>query len=103
MGAACLDGDVLVAGGEIVAARRVVDGVSGGCVVIDAGGLVGCAGFKEIIAAGAWGGFATRCCRPNVEPPIDSGSLNDGIEIGSALAYGGRMAVLYQLNAGDGA
>ena len=96
-------GDVLVAGGEIVAARRLVAGVSGGGVVVDAGGLVGCPGFNETIVAGARGGFTALCGRPNVEPPIDSGSLNDGIEIGSALAHGGRMTVLYQLNASEGA
>ena len=112
-------GDVLVAGGEIVAARRVVDGVPGGCVVVDAAGLVGCPGFKETIATGALagvqGGFATRCCMPNAARPIDSESVNEGIEVSSAPAYGGRsvieervtagvavrMAVLYQLNAGE--
>ena len=96
-------GDVLVVGGEIAAAQGVVEEVPYGCVVIDAAGLVGCPGFKETIATGARGGFAALRCRPNAEPPIDSESVNDGIEIGSALAHGGRMAVLYQLNAGEGA
>ena len=74
-------GDVFVAGGEIVAVRPVVDGVSGGCMVVDAGGLVVRPGFEETIdtgaRSGARGGFTT-------------------------LGHGGRMTVLYQLNAGVG-
>ena len=86
-------GDILTAGGEIVAARGVVDGVPDGCGVVDVGGLVVCPGFidlhahlrepgfeyKETIAsgarAGARGGFTTLCCMPNTEPPIDSESV----------------------------
>ena len=74
-------GDVLVAGGEIAVAQPVVEGLPDGCMIIDAAGLVACPGFKETIAtgdrAGARGGFAT-------------------------LGRGGRMTVLYQLNAGEG-
>ena len=99
-------GDVLVAGGESVAARPVVDGIPDGCVVINAAGLVAGPGFKETIATrarvGAWGGFATLCCRSNADPAIDSESVNEGIEISFALAHGGRMVGLYQLNAGVG-
>ena len=104
-------GDVLVAGGEIAAAQAVVDGVPDGCVVIDAAGLVACGA-----RSGVRGGFTTSCCIANTGPPIDSESVNEGIEISSALARGGRsliaeqvaggvvvrMAALYQLDAGGG-
>lgn len=97
-------GGILAAGGEIVAARPVVDGVSGGCVVVDAAGLVGCPGFNEAIdtgaRAGARGGFTARCCRPNTDSPIDWESVNGG-QVTAGVAV--RMAALCQLNVGEGA
>ena len=112
-------GDLL--GGEIAAAHPVVEGLSDGCVVVDAAGLVACPGFKETIIAtgaqaGARGGFTARCGMPNADQPIDSESVNGGIEISSAMGQGGRpvieeqvaagvavrMAALYQLDAGEG-
>ena len=104
-------GDILAAGGEIAAAYPVVDGISEGCVVVDAAGLVACGAW-----AGAGGGFTARCGMPNAGQPIDSESVNGGIE-SSALAHGGRsviveqvaaghggrMAALYQFNGGEGA
>ena len=84
-------GDLLIGGGEILAAGRIAgDRIPDGCKTIDAGGLVACPGFidlhahlrepgyehKETIAAGskaaAHGGFTTLCCMPNTDPPIDS-------------------------------
>ena len=97
-------GDILAARGEIVAARPVVDGVSGGCMVVDAGGPVVCPGFKETIdtgaRVGARGGFTARCCMPNADPPIDWESVNGG-QVAAGVAV--RMAALCQLNAGEGA
>ncbi len=87
-------GDILVAGGEIVASGPApIEIAPDGCEVIDAAGLVASPGFidlhahlrepgyeyKETIATGALaaarGGFTTICCMPNTDPPIDSESV----------------------------
>ncbi|MEC9287864.1 MAG: amidohydrolase family protein, partial [Chloroflexota bacterium] len=86
-----LVGDLLIAGGEIVAAGRLdLDRIPEDSPVIDGTGLVACPGFidlhchlrepgfeyKETIAAGskagAKGGFTTLCAMPNTDPPIDN-------------------------------
>ena len=89
-------GDLLLGGGEILAAGRLeVDRIPDGCRIIDGAGLVASPGFidlhchlrepgfeyKETIAAGsraaAKGGFTTLCCMPNTEPPIDNAAVVD--------------------------
>ena len=89
-----LVGDLLIAGGEIVAAGRLdLDRIPEDSLVIDGTGLVACPGFidlhchlrepgfeyKETIAAGskagAKGGFTTLCAMPNTDPPIDNAAV----------------------------
>ena len=91
-------GDLLLGGGEILAAGKVLEnGIPDGCRVIDGAGLVASPGFidlhchlrepgfeyKETIAAGsraaARGGFTTVCCMPNTDPPIDNAAVVDFI------------------------
>ncbi len=91
-------GDLLLGGGEILAAGKVLEnGIPDGCRVIDGTGLVVSPGFidlhchlrepgfeyKETIAAGsraaARGGFTTVCCMPNTDPPIDNAAVVDFI------------------------
>ncbi|MDA1128217.1 MAG: dihydroorotase [Chloroflexi bacterium] len=91
-------GDLLLGGGEILAAGRLGrDRVPDGCRVINGAGLVASPGFidlhchlrepgfeyKETIAAGsragAKGGFTTLCCMPNTDPPIDNAAVVDFI------------------------
>ena len=91
-------GDLLLGGGEILAAGRLGrDRIPDGCRVIDGAGLVASPGFidlhchlrepgfeyKETIAAGsragARGGFTTLCCMPNTDPPIDNAAVVDFI------------------------
>ena len=89
-----LVGDLLIAGGEIVAAGRLdLERIPEDSLVIDGTGLVACPGFidlhchlrepgfeyKETIAAGAKagakGGFTTLCAMPNTDPPIDNAAV----------------------------
>ncbi|MDA0262662.1 MAG: dihydroorotase [Chloroflexi bacterium] len=91
-------GDLLLGGGEILAAGRLgVDRIPDGAIVINGLGLVASPGFidlhchlrepgfeyKETIAAGsragAKGGFTTLCCMPNTDPPIDNAAVVDYI------------------------
>ena len=91
-------GDLLLGGGEILAAGRLGrDRIPDGCRVIDGAGLVASPGFidlhchlrepgfeyKETIAAGsragAKGGFTTLCCMPNTDPAIDNAAVVDFI------------------------
>ena len=87
-------GDLLIGGGEILAAGRLDRSrVPDDCRVINGAGLVASPGFidlhchlrepgyeyKETIAAGskagAKGGFTTLCCMPNTDPPIDNAAV----------------------------
>ena len=86
-------GDILLSEGQIAATGPSIEGIPDGCDIVDATGLVACPGFidlhahlrepgyeyKETIATGsmaaARGGFATICCMPNTDPPIDSEPL----------------------------
>jgi dihydroorotase len=91
-------GDLLLGGGEILAAGRLGrDRIPDGCRVIDGAGLIASPGFidlhchlrepgfeyKETIAAGsragAKGGFTTLCCMPNTDPAIDNAAVVDFI------------------------
>ncbi len=78
--------------------------------IIDAGGLIVCAGFidlhchlrepgyeeKETIATGtraaARGGFTTVCCMPNTDPPLDNQATIDYVK--STAASQGAVRVL---------
>jgi dihydroorotase len=80
------------------------------CNIIDAGGLIVCAGFldlhchlrepgyeeKETIATGtqaaARGGFTTVCCMPNTNPPLDNQATIDYVK--SIAASQGAVRVL---------
>ena len=87
-------GDILTAGGKVVACGAVAHGdIPDGCVTIEAGGLVASPGFidlhchlrepgfeyKETIRsgslAGARGGFTSLCAMPNTDPPIDNAGM----------------------------
>ena len=91
-------GDLLLGGGEILAAGRLGrDRIPEGCRIINGAGLVASPGFidlhchlrepgfeyKETIATGskaaAKGGFTTLCCMPNTDPPIDNAAVVDFI------------------------
>ncbi|MCD4824391.1 MAG: dihydroorotase [Phycisphaerae bacterium] len=84
--------DVLLAGGEIAKVGTTNKTDARGAEVIDAGGKIVCPGLidphvhcrepgyedKETIATAAAaataGGFATICCMPNTNPPLDNDS-----------------------------
>lgn len=83
-------GSVLIAGGKIILVGKGEIPPEGDYDVIQANGLIVCAGFvdlhchlrqpgfdeKETIATGtlaaAHGGFTTVCCMPNTNPPLDN-------------------------------
>ena len=89
-------GDLLVCEGKIVQVGDTV--ILAEAKNLDATGLVVCPGFidlhchlrepgfedKETIATGtkaaAVGGFATICCMPNTNPPLDNGSILDWLK-----------------------
>jgi dihydroorotase len=89
-------GDLLIAQGKIMQIEGTV--IPGEAKHFDASGLVVCPGFvdlhchlrepgseeKETIATGtkaaAIGGFATVCCMPNTEPPLDTPAAVDWVK-----------------------
>jgi len=89
-------GDLLIAEGKIIQIEGTV--IRGEAKHFDASGLVVCPGFvdlhchlrepgfeeKETIATGtkaaAIGGFATVCCMPNTEPPLDTPAAVDWVK-----------------------
>ncbi|MBI4199061.1 MAG: dihydroorotase [Chloroflexi bacterium] len=90
-------GDLLLADGRVLKAGEAIreGDVPPGCAAVAGDGLVACPGFidlhahfrepgyedKETIATGALaaarGGFATVCCMPNTNPPMDNASVVD--------------------------
>ena len=89
-------GDLLIGEGRIMQIEGTV--ITGEAKHFDASGLVVCPGFvdlhchlrepgseeKETIATGtkaaAIGGFATVCCMPNTEPPLDTPAAIDWVK-----------------------